>query len=154
MKITILINSRRRWGDHPEAWLKFCPQLVAELKFWGCHRTWKEGKHVDMPDKRHVGGHPSVKNTLVKIVGSGPNTWSEKVDWLLRWCMWRRNPYSVSPTLNFKIFLEFSYCKTPGPWWSALVSWAFPCLHILLSTCVWANSIIKRKSGFGQSERL
>lgn len=30
-------------------------------------------------------------------MGSGPNTWFEKVDWLLRWYMQGRNPYSVYP---------------------------------------------------------
>lgn len=44
-----------------------------------------------------IGGHHFVKNTLGKITGSGPNTWFEKVDWLLRWCMQGRNPYSVYP---------------------------------------------------------
>lgn len=145
-----------------KAWIKFSPHLVAELKFCGCHCSWTDGRHVDiMPDRRHVRGHHSVQNTLWKIMGSGPNTWSEKVDWMSRQCMQWRNPSSIIPTLNFKISckvnpmgLRFSYCKTSAPWWTTLVSLALPGLHILPSTGVWANSVIKQQSGFGQSERL
>lgn len=49
-----------------------------------------------MPDRRHVRGHHSVQNTLWKIMFSGPNTWSEQVDWMLKERVQRRNP-SISP---------------------------------------------------------